>query len=168
MRNLPAAVLALVATTSLAGGIAVAGASTPSGGKPPVKISGDVNDHGTGKVKKGHAVSIDADDFYFEKTYIKGKAGETVGVTVDNTGAVDHTFTVDAQGVDEELAPGDSIDVDVKIPKSGKAATFYCRFHRSSGMQGAMFSQKGGKAGSSGASGGTTETTSSGGGGYGY
>jgi plastocyanin len=167
MRTLPSAVLALVATTSLAGGIAVAGASTPTGGKPPVKISGDVNEHGTGKVR-GDAVGIDADDFFFEKTYIKGKAGTTVGVTIDNTGAVDHTFTIDAQGVDEELAPGDSIDVDVKIPKSGKAATFYCRFHRSSGMQGAMFSQKGGKAGTSGPSGGTTETTSSGGGGYGY
>ena len=165
MRNLPAAVLALVASTSLAGGVAVAGASTPTGGKPPVKISGDVNDHGTGKVKKGNAVSIDANDFFFEKTYIKGKAGKTVSVTVDNTGAVDHTFTVDAQGVDEELAPGDSIDVDVKIPKSGKAAVFYCRFHKATGMQGALFSQKGGKTERSGASGGTTETTSGGGGG---
>jgi plastocyanin len=85
-------------------------------------------------------------------------------VTVDNTGAVDHTFTVDAQGVDEELAPGDSIDVDVKIPKNGKAAIFYCRFHKASGMQGALFSAKGGASGASG----TTDTTSSRGGGYGY
>ena len=167
MRSLPAAVLALVATTSLTGGIAVAGASTPTGGKPPVEIGGDVSEHGTGKVKGG-AVDLEADDFFFEKTYIKAKAGTTVGVTIDNTGAVDHTFTIDAQDIDQELAPGDSVDVDVKIPKSGKAAIFYCRIHKSSGMQGAMFSQEGGKAGSSGASGGTTETTSSGGGGYGY
>jgi plastocyanin len=169
MRKLPAAVLALTAGASLLGGAVAAGASAPTGGKPPVKIDGKVNGHGTAKVK-GDAVGIDADDFYFEKTYLKGKAGKTVGVTITNEGAVDHTFTIDAQGVDEELAPGDSIDVDVTIPDDGKPAVFYCRFHKASGMQGALFSKKGAKpsSGASGGTGGTTATSSGGGGGYGY
>jgi plastocyanin len=167
MRKLPAAVLALSASTLLLGGFSVANASAPAKDKPPVKISGDVNNHGTGKVK-GDAVELEAHNFYFDKTFIKGKPGTTVGVTIDNEGSVDHTFTIDAQGVDEQLAPGDSIDVDVKIPKNGKPAAFYCRFHKSQGMQGALFSKPGGKAASSGASGGTTDTTSNSDGGYGY
>lgn len=166
MRRLRTTILTLGATALLIGGIGAAGASTPTKDKPP-KISGDVNDHGVGKVQ-GDAVTIEADDFYFEKTYVKGKPGTTVGVLVDNKGSTTHTFTIDAQGVDEELDPGDSADVDVKIPKSGKTAVFYCRFHRSSGMQGAFFSKAGAKGGASGDGGGTTDTTGSRGGGYGY
>jgi plastocyanin len=166
MRTLPIAVLAFTATASLLGGAVAAGASAPTGGKPPVEIDGKVNRHGTAKVK-GDAVDVEAADFYFEKTYLKGKAGKTVGVTVTNEGAVDHTFTIDGQGVDEELAPGDSIDVDVTVPADGKPAVFYCRFHQATGMQGAVFSKKGAKPSSDG-SGGTTATSSGGGGGYGY
>jgi plastocyanin len=161
MRKLPAAVLALSASTLLLGGFSVANASAPTKDKPPVKISGDVNNHGTGKVK-GDAVTLATHDFYFEKTFIKGKQGTTVGVTIENKGSVAHTFTIDAQGVDEELAAGDSVDVDVKIPKNGKAANFYCRFHVASGMQGALFSKAGG------ASSAKKKADDSGSGGYGY
>jgi plastocyanin len=167
MRTLRAVALTLSASALLLGGITPAGASTAAKDKPPVKISGDVNNKGTGKVS-GDAVEHEAGDLYFEKTFIKGKPGSTVGVTIENEGSTDHTFTIDAQGVDEELAPGDSIDVDVKIPKNRKPAVFYCRFHESSGMQGAFFSKKGSSSNASAGAGGSTQTTNGGGGGYGY
>jgi len=166
MRKLPTVVLTLSASALLLGGITTAGASAPAKDKPPVKISGDVNNKGVGKVS-GDAVELEADDFYFEKTFVKGKPGSTVGVTIKNESSTDHTFTIDAQGIDEELAPVDTVDVDVTIPKNGKAALFYCRFHKSSGMQGAFFSKKGSGSTASAGTGGSTETTS-GGGGYGY
>lgn len=151
----------LVATALTLGVVGVAGASAPAKDKPPVKLKGKVNNKGVGKVKSD-ATELEADEFYFDKTFIKGTAGETVGVTVKNEGNVAHTFTIDAQGIDEELQPGDSIDVDVTVPKNGKVANFYCRFHVGSGMQGAFFSKKGGSAGA------TTRTTSGDGGGSGY
>jgi len=151
----------LVATVLTLGVAGVAGASAPAKDKPPVKLKGEVNNKGVGKVQND-AAELEADEFYFDKTFVKGTAGKTVGVTVKNEGSVPHTFTIDAQDIDEELQPGDSIDIDVKVPKNGKAANFYCRFHVASGMQGAFFSKKGGSAG------GTTKTTSGDGGGYGY
>jgi plastocyanin len=167
MRKLPTVVLTLSASALLLGGITTAGASAPAKDKPPVKISGDVNNKGVGKVS-GDSVELEADDFYFEKTYIKGKPGTTVGVTIKNEGTTDHTFTLDAQGIDEQIAPDDSVDVDVKIPKNGKPALFYCRFHKSSGMQGAFFSKKGSSSSASAGAGGSTQTTSGSDGGYGY
>jgi plastocyanin len=154
-----------VAALLLGSAGAVAGASAPTKDKPPVKISGDVNDHGVGKVKND-AVEVEADDFYFQKTYIKGKAGTTVDVEVKNEGSATHTFTIDSQDVNQELAPGKSVSVEVKIPKNGKPAPFYCRFHKSSGMQGAFFSTAGAKAGGSSSSSGGSNSNN--GGGYGY
>jgi plastocyanin len=152
--------LVVVVSAALALGLAgAAGASTAA--KPPVKLKGDVNDKGTGVVKGGKA-KLEADNFYFKKTFLKGKAGSTVSVEIKNDGTVAHTFTIDAQHIDKELQPGDSATVNVKIPKNGKPANFYCRFHVGSGMQGALFSTAGATAGTK------KKSTDSSGGGYGY
>ena len=131
-------IAALVSFT--VGGTALA--STVDGKKPPVKLSGKVNAHGTGKAKDG-AVDVEADDFYFEKTYIRGDKGETLSVTISNEGNVQHTFTIDKQDVDETLDTGDSVTVEVKVPKNGKPVAAYCRFHKTTGMQMAFFSKSG-------------------------
>jgi len=161
MRKLPATALSLVACVALVGGLSGAAvASVPGKDKAPVQIPGDVNDHGTGKIKHD-TVDIEAGDFYFEKTYIKGEAGTTASFAITNEGSVAHTFTIDAQDIDEELQPGDSIDVDVKVRANGKSAVFYCRFHQTQGMQGATFAKKGGKPGTT--SGDKTDSTDDGG-----
>jgi uncharacterized cupredoxin-like copper-binding protein len=160
MRKCLTAAVAVLAALSIGG---VAAASTPAKPKPP-KLEGDVNNKGVGKVTGGET-DLEADDFYFERTFIKGKAGGNVAVTINNEGATAHTFTIDAQDIDETLQPGDSIDVTVKIPSNGKAARFYCRFHEQQGMQGAFFS-KAGKARSKSAS--NSGNTNTGDGGYGY
>jgi plastocyanin len=161
MRKCLTAAVAVLAALSTAG---VAAASTPAKPKPP-KLEGEVNNKGVGKVTGGQT-ELEADDFYFERTFVKGKAGSEVAVTINNEGATAHTFTIDAQDIDETLQPGDSIDVTVAIPSNGKAARFYCRFHDQQGMQGAFFSKAGKarpkKASDSGGS------TSSGSDGYGY
>ena len=131
MRKFLAVLVAALSVVAVAG---AANASAPAKKKPPVTLDGDVTNKGVGAVKGGK-VKIEADDFYFKKTFVKGKAGSTA-----------HTFTIDSQAIDETVQPGDSIEVDVKIPKNGKAANFYCRFHVSSGMQGAFFSKAGGTA----------------------
>jgi hypothetical protein len=63
------------------------------------------------------------------------------------------------------IQPGSSAKVAVTIPNSG-AVSFYCKFHKSMGMAGAL--EVGGSGGMTGAGGGTTTigtTTSKG---YGY
>jgi len=141
--------------------VALVAAAVPAGAakKPPVSLPGKVSNQGVGTVKSG-AVAIDAEDFAFDKTFLKGAAG-TVEVTVTNTGAAPHTFTVDGQDVDVQLAPGDEKTVSVDVT-SGTPTAFYCRFHRGSGMQGAFFTKKGAASTTTGAG------ASAGGGSYGY
>jgi plastocyanin len=154
---------ALTASALLMAGTVVglagpATASTATKTKPPVKLDGKVNNKGKATVS-GNAVEIEQDDFFFKPTFLKAKAGSTVQVTVKNGGGAEHTFTIDKQDIDEQLAPGDSVKVDVTIPSNGKPVAFYCRLHVSSGMQGALYSKGGGAAKSGG---------DSDGGGYGY
>ena len=132
--------------------------------KPPVKLSGKVTNKGVGKVKSG-AVAIEADDFSFAKTFLKAEPG-SVEVTVENAGNAPHTFTIDAQEIDEEIAPGESVTVTVDVT-DGDPVTFYCRFHGGGGMKGAFFTASGAtaKAGTNGSNGSSGD---SGSGSYGY
>jgi plastocyanin len=173
-RLTPVIVAAMVAGLTLGGIAAGAAASVPAKKKPPVKLEGKVNNEGTAKVKGG-AIDVKTNNFFFDKTFLKSPGGETVSVSLENVGNVPHTFTIDGTDVDRELAPGASATVDVEVPDSG-AVAFYCRFHKSSGMQGAFFTAKGAKAGTStgggggGGGSGSTPTTAddNGSGRYGY
>ena len=84
------------------------------------------------------SLEVELEDFYIDPTYIKAKPGEKVKLSLKNTGGSAHTFTSSALGVDETLQPGASKDVEVTMPAAG-ATEFHCRFHQSSGMQGAFF-----------------------------
>ena len=95
---------------------------------------------------------------------LEGKAGEKVELELKNEGTVEHSFTVASQGIDKDLEPGDEGEVMVTIPKSG-AISFFCKYHKSEGMAGALA-----VTGQSGGTGGMTDTgtttNESGGGGY--
>jgi plastocyanin len=179
MRRLLVGVTVLAATlapTALL--VPGASASVASKSKPPVKLSGKVNDKGTATAT-GNSIELDQRDYSFTPTYVKIPAGaSSITVTVKNMGSAQHTFTVPSEQIDKVLNPGDSVTVTVTIPGPG-AIAFYCRFHKSLGMQGAFFDKKGAKlisnvtANGSGGSGSTatTPTTKAAGGssgGYGY
>lgn len=116
------------------------------------------NDHGT-KTVSG-ATEMELDDYYFEPTVLKGKPGAKVTLELENEGSVEHTFSLPSQGIDKSLAPGAKAKVAVTIPKSG-AASFYCKFHKSMGMAGALESSVG-----TGMPGSGTQTGTTGGKGY--
>jgi plastocyanin len=133
-----------------------------SGGGGQRAIAGvKANDHGTKAVEDNGKTEVEMDDFYFEPTVLEGKPGQKVTLELKNEGNTEHSFTIDSEKVDNELGPGEEAEVDVTIPKSG-VVSFYCKFHKSSGMAGALA-----VTGQSGGSGGmTTDTDTSGGGGY--
>ncbi|MDQ1373830.1 MAG: hypothetical protein QOJ09_1168 [Actinomycetota bacterium] len=121
----------------------------------PVQLSGKVTDKGTKDATGKSAFTIEADDFYFNPTFIKTTPGQKITLTLKNEGKANHTFTSPDLSVDKELAPGSTVTVDITVP-SADAAAFYCRFHQASGMQGAVFTKEGSSAGSGS---GTTATT---------
>jgi plastocyanin len=110
-------------------------------GGAPVKLQGTVNKGATGTVSNGE-VEIELDNFYFGPTYTKADAGSTVTVKLENEGDATHTFTIDSLNIDEEVAPGATAEVEVKLPASG-AIRYYCRFHAGQGMQGAFYAKDG-------------------------
>lgn len=126
--------------SSGAQGSSPAATSEPSQ-KAPVELSGTVNVHGEADLaSKGQTaeIEIEADDFYFQPTFVKGAPGASVTVKLRNEGTAQHTFTIDSLSLDETLAPDARKDVTVTLPSTG-TVNYYCRFHKGQGMQGAFY-----------------------------
>jgi plastocyanin len=126
--------------------------SSGSGGGQTTIAGVNANDHGT-KAVSGET-EVELDDFYFSPTVLQGKPGEKVTLELKNEGKVEHSFTLDSQGIDKDLEPGEDAKVTVTIPKSG-VVSFYCKYHKSSGMAGGL-AVKGGSGGMTGTGTGTT------------
>ncbi|MDQ1711838.1 MAG: hypothetical protein QOE45_1288 [Frankiaceae bacterium] len=167
MRSLVAAGTALVCLAAV--GCAKKDNAAPAAGSPtsasataPVTLSGTVNDHGAKDIGSKAEFELELDDFYFNPTFIKAAPGTTVKVELRNESKTVHTFTIDTLKIDKTLQPGAEIDVPVALPASG-ALTFYCRFHRGQGMQGALY----GAAGDTVAPGASSSSSDDSGGAYG-
>jgi plastocyanin len=146
LRRKIGAAAALALALALVGPAVVA---VPAGAKSkaPVQLEGKVNNKGIGKISNGK-VEVEQDNFYFEKTFLKGTAG-TVTVKLENEGNTQHSFTIDDQDIDAVVQPGKAKTVTVKLT-DGQPVSFYCKFHRSSGMQGALYTAAGGTTSSTG------------------
>ena len=132
--------------------------SSSSGGGKKTIAGVQANDHGTKAASSSGKTEVELDDFYFKPTVLQGKPGAQVRLELKNEGKVEHTFTIDSQGVDQDLQPGDEAEVTITIPKSG-AVSFYCKLHKSSGMAGAL-AVSGGTGGMTGTGEGSTTTNS--------
>jgi plastocyanin len=134
----------LVAAAGLAVGLV---GIAPAGAKPtkPVTLNGKVNSKGTKDVssKSSASLEVEADDFYFNPTFVKVKPGEKVTITLKNEGHATHTFTSDALSIDQQVSAGKSKKFTVTVPGSGAAFQFHCDFHETMGMQGAFYTQAG-------------------------
>lgn len=160
------AVVLLAAGCGGYGGSKSKSSSESEGGKTTV-AGVSANNHGTKSVS-GEA-EVELDDYYFEPTVLKGKPGSSVTLELKNEGSVEHNFTIDSQGIDKDLEAGEDAKVSVSIPKSG-VVSFYCKYHKSMGMAGALTGgANGGMTGSGSTTTGTTTTgTTTGGYGKGY
>jgi plastocyanin len=113
------------------------------GSSQPVKLSGATTNKGT-KDLTGTSIDLEQHDFFYNPTFIKGGTpGATITVHLKNTGTNPHNFTVQSQGINKDVDPGTTADVQITLPQSG-ATEFHCRFHQqSNGMQGAFFFKDG-------------------------
>jgi plastocyanin len=151
----------VVAVAGCGGTSSTSSTSSDSGGQKTI-AGVPVNDHGTKTVSS--SAEVELDDYYFKPTVIRGKPGSTVTLELKNEGSVEHNFTLAAQKIDLNVQAGGSATVTVTIPASG-VVSFFCKFHKSSGMAGAV--EAGGSGGMTGAGGGaSTGTTTAKG--YGY
>ena len=118
-------------TSSTSTSKAAAGSSTE-------KLSGKVNDKGSKSIVGQDELELEADDFYFEPTYVTVSPGQKVKVEIENEGDATHTFTSTELGVDDQLSPGAKKTVTVTAPTTAGLAEFHCTFHSGMGMRGAF------------------------------
>jgi len=131
-----AAVVLLAAGCGGSGGNSKSGGGGSEEGGQTTVAGVSANDHGTKSVSGGEA-EVELDDYYFEPTVLKGKPGASVTLELKNEGSVEHNFAIDSQGIDKDLEAGEDAKVSVTIPKSG-VVSFYCKYHKSMGMAGAL------------------------------
>lgn len=114
-----------------------AGRAAAAAGKCPASagLGEAVKDHGSAPAQ-GAAISLEAGDSFFAPTCLTGVAAGKVSITVKNTGSALHNFSIPDQGIDLDIAAGKTITVDVDA--SSGSTVFNCKYHRASGMVGAL------------------------------
>lgn len=98
-------------------------------------FTGNVQDKGT-QPATGAEVTLEAGDFFFSPTCISDTQKGTVSLTVQNTGTALHNVSIEDQDIDQDVEPGETITVDVKVGSS--PVQFVCKYHFTSGMVGAL------------------------------
>jgi YVTN family beta-propeller protein len=104
-------------------------------------------DHGTKDVRNLSKLELEADDYYFSPTFVRGKPGQKLTLLVENEASTLHNISIPALGIDKDIRPKGKVQVDVTFPASGMLAVS-CKFHGSLGMNGQLLT---GDAGLSGA-----------------
>ncbi len=127
----------MAVTSTSPSGVTPSSSTTAAGScLQQASLSGRVSDHGSVAVS-GSAVALTAGDFYFQATCLTDASGGSVAVRVTNNGTALHNFSITNLGIDEDVPPGQTITLNVKLPASG-TVPFFCKYHVASGMQGAF------------------------------
>ncbi len=116
------------APTSTAG--AASGTCPASSGLPA-----DTNMHGA-VAASGSQLSIEASDFFFSPTCVTGLHSGMITLTVHNGGVVLHNVSIPQLHIDQDMSPGQTITVVVNMGST--PLVFFCKYHRASGMLGAL------------------------------
>ena len=74
-------------------------------------------------------------NYQFAPAKITVNQGDTITVS-DTTPSTPHSFTIDGTSIDVTNNAGQSQDVTIDLQPG--TYTFYCKFHRSSGMEGTL------------------------------
>ena len=70
-------------------------------------------------------MTVTVKDFEFDPSTIDVSSGETT-IEITNTGAVEHSFTLDDDSVSQDIEPGESQTVTVDLTAT---AGFHCKYH---------------------------------------
>jgi hypothetical protein len=150
-------IVVILATAACGTGGAAAGQPSPTANPPTAPVStvgatsgecpataglpANVNVHGT-TVASGSRLSIEASDFFFSPTCVTGVKSGTITLIVHNVGQVLHNVSIPQLHIDQDVASGHTITVQVKMGSA--PLVFFCKYHRSSGMLGALLPSRGG------------------------
>jgi plastocyanin len=80
------------------------------------------------------------DTFKFDPPTLTAKVGQTVNVTLDNQGVLDHNFVIQELAVSLGPVPGGQTHSGSFTPSAAGTYTYYCDVpgHREAGMEGTL------------------------------
>lgn len=70
-------------------------------------------------------MTVTVKDFEFDPSTIDVPSGETT-IEITNTGAVEHSFTLDDDSVSQDIEPGESETVTIDLTAT---TGFHCKYH---------------------------------------
>ena len=112
--------------------------AAPAGKGKSVTLRGvTYADHGTKDVRNVSKLELEADDYYFSPTFLRGTPGQKLTLIVESEAATLHNISIPALGIDRDIPPKGKVQVDVTFPASGTLA-FFCKFHGPVGMNGQL------------------------------
>src|SRR2546426_1498934 len=113
-------------------------AAAPSGKSKSITLSGvNYADHGTKDVRNQSRLELEADDYYFSPTFLRGKPGQKLTLLMESEASTLHNISIPALGIDKDIPPKGKVQFDVSFPASGGLA-FFCKFHGALGMNGQL------------------------------
>lgn len=97
---------------------------------------------GRGQAKDG-VVAVTAGDFFFAPTCMTGfgptpqqKGKDPVMLNIRNDSKTLHNVTIPVLKIDKDIPPGQTVSVPLRV--AGPDLTYFCKFHRDSGMLGLL------------------------------
>src|SRR5215467_5532635 len=116
-------------------------ATAAPAGKGTSLILGGVryDDHGTKDVRNLSRLELEADDYYFSPTFLRGKPGQKLTLLVESEASTLHNISISSLGIDKDIPPKGKVQFEVTFPASGVLA-FTCKFHGPLGMNGQLLS----------------------------
>jgi plastocyanin len=135
MKNL-SRIFMLAALLSLAHSLSASSAEPPKGRSITL---GDLtfSDRGTKDVKGKGALDLEADNYYFEPTFLRGTPGQKLKLEIENDSGTLHNFSIPEQNIDVDIPRKGKVVVEVTFPSSG-AVRYFCKFHSARGMNGEL------------------------------
>jgi len=113
-------------------------AAAPSGKSKSITLGGvTYADHGIKDLRTLSKLELEADDYYFSPTFLRGKPGQKLTLLIENEASTLHNISIPALGIDKDIPPKGKVEADVTFPASGVLA-FACKFHGSLGMNGQL------------------------------
>jgi YVTN family beta-propeller protein len=113
-------------------------AAAPAGKGKSVTLGGvTYADHGSKDVRNLSKLELEADDYYFSPTFLRGNSGQKLTLIVESEAATLHNLSIPALGIDKDIPPKGKVQIAVTFPASGVLA-FFCKFHGPLGMNGQL------------------------------
>jgi YVTN family beta-propeller protein len=135
--NAPRKIAVQPGATAAAGSPATTTAAAGKKSKLVTMSGATYADHGTKDVRKLSKLELEADDYYFGPTFLRGNPGQRLTLMIENEVGTLHNITIPALGVDKDIPPRGKVQLDVTFPASG-VLTFSCKFHGPLGMAGML------------------------------